>query len=172
MIRYFWKCLKPFIKVKIEQQDRASTSFKEMVQKAVNAEAKTGLRFSTIVQDSNAHYLKSHRPSYNTSSKMQTQSFNDSFRFKETKPKDLKSASSYDNVAKLPKKDNKKDKKKTFWGQRRKHTRKRKKQTSTTNVNTNNVLKKKKKRCDVSEIMCFNCNEKSHLISNYIEPKN
>ena len=49
MICYFWEGLKPSIKVEIEQQDRALTSFKEMVQKAVNAEAKTGLRSSIIV---------------------------------------------------------------------------------------------------------------------------
>ena len=31
MIRYFWKGLKPFIKVEMKQQDWASISFKEMV---------------------------------------------------------------------------------------------------------------------------------------------
>ena len=49
MIHYFQESLKPSIKIEMEQQDRASTSFKEMVQRAVNAEAKAGLRSSTIV---------------------------------------------------------------------------------------------------------------------------
>ena len=49
MICYFWQSLKSFIKVKIEQQDRESINFEEMVQKAVNAEAKAGLRSSTMI---------------------------------------------------------------------------------------------------------------------------
>ena len=49
MIYYFWKDLKPLIKVEIEKQDWESMNFEEMVQKAVNAEAKVGLRFSIMV---------------------------------------------------------------------------------------------------------------------------
>ena len=61
----------------MEQQDRESKDFKEMVQRAVNAEAKAGLRFSTIVWESDAHCPKSHRLSHNTSSKMRTQEITD-----------------------------------------------------------------------------------------------
>ena len=49
MICYFQKSLKPSIKVEIEQQNRALASLKEMVQKAINAKAKIGLKFSIIV---------------------------------------------------------------------------------------------------------------------------
>ena len=49
MICYFQKDLKPFIKIEIKQQDRESMDFKEIVQKAVNVEAKAGLRSSTMV---------------------------------------------------------------------------------------------------------------------------
>ena len=55
MIRYFWEGLKPSIKVKKEQQNRVSTSFKEMMQKTVNVEAKVCLRSSTMVQDLDVH---------------------------------------------------------------------------------------------------------------------
>ena len=72
MICYFRKGLKPSIQVKMEQQDREFMDFKDMVQKAVNAEAKAGLRFSTMVRDSDARCPKGHHPSYNTSSKVQT----------------------------------------------------------------------------------------------------
>ena len=72
MICYFWEGLKPFIKVEIEQQDQKSIDFKEMVQKAVNAEAKAGLRSSTMVRESDAHCPRGYRPSHNTSSKVQT----------------------------------------------------------------------------------------------------
>ena len=73
MICYFRKGLKPSIKVEIEQQDRESIEFEEIVQRAVNAEAKAGLKSSTMVQKSDIHCSRGHRPSYNTSSKVKTQ---------------------------------------------------------------------------------------------------
>ena len=71
MICYFREGLKPSIKVEMEQQDRESIDFKEMVQRVVNAKAKTGLRSSTIVWESDAHCPRDHCPSHNTSSKVQ-----------------------------------------------------------------------------------------------------
>ena len=96
MIRYFREGLKPSIKVEMEQQDRALTSFKEMVQKAVNAEAKAGLRSSIMVRDVDSRCPRGHRPSQNTSTKVQTQgstakkSKPEEFRPKESKPADGK----------------------------------------------------------------------------------
>ena len=143
-----------------------------MVQKVVNVKVKADLRSSIIVWDSDACYLRSHRPSYNTFLKVQTQYSKDSFRSKKPKSKDPKSALSYDNIAKLLKKSDKKDKKKRFRGQRRKNTEERKKQTLATSINTTNVSKKKKKKCDINEITYFNCNKKDYFVSNYTEPKN
>ena len=48
-------------------------NFEEMVQKAVNVEAKTGLRSSTMVRDSDICCPEDHRPSNNTTLKVQTQ---------------------------------------------------------------------------------------------------
>ena len=70
MICYFQEGLKPSIKVKIEQQDWESVNFEEMVQKAVNAKAKAGLRSTTMVRDSDIRCSRGHRPSNNTTSKM------------------------------------------------------------------------------------------------------
>ena len=93
-----------------------------MVHRAVNAEAKADLRSNTMVQDLDARCLRGHRPSHNTSSKVQTQDSKDSSRPKKTKPKDPKSAPSRDNAAESPQKDNRKDKKKRFQGQKREYT--------------------------------------------------
>ena len=143
-----------------------------MVQRAINAEAKAGLRSSTIIQNLDACCPRSYRLSHNTSLKVQTQGSKDSSRPKKTKLKDPKSAPLHDNAAESPKKNNRKDKKKRFWGQKREHTRKQKEQTPATNVNTTNVSKKKKKKHDVSEIMCFNCDKKGHFANDCTKPKN
>ena len=172
IICYFWKSLKPSIKVKIKQQDQVLTSFQEIVQRAVNAKAKAGIKSSTIVWDSDTRCPRGYCSFHNTSSKVQTESSKDSFRPKKPKPKDIKSAPSRNYTLELPKKDNKKNKKKMFQGQRWEYTRERKKQTPAISVNTTNVLKKKKKRYDVNRITCFNCNKKGHFASDYAKPKN
>ena len=76
----------------MEQQDRESMDFEEMVQRAVNAEAKAGLRSSTMVRELDARCPRGHRPSHNTSSKVQTQgsSHKDSPRTEESRPKEAK----------------------------------------------------------------------------------
>ena len=48
-------------------------NFEEMVKRAVNAEAKAGLRSSTIVRNLDIGCPRSHRASNNTASKVQTQ---------------------------------------------------------------------------------------------------
>ena len=110
MIYYFRKDLKPSIKVEMEQQDRESTNFEKMVQRAVNAEVKAGLRSSTMVRKSDARCPRGHRPSHNTFSKVQTQgsSHKCSPRSKEPKPKDLKPAPLRDDVIKPAKKEDRK----------------------------------------------------------------
>ena len=125
-----------------------------------------------MVWDLDTCCFRGYRPSHNTSLKVQTQSSKDSFRPKAIKPKDPKLALLRNNMAELPKKDNRKNKKKRSQGQKRKLTGKWKEQTSATIVNTTNVSKKKKKRRDVCEITCFNYDKKGHFASNYIEPKN
>ena len=82
-----------------------------------------------------------------------------------------KSALLYDNMAGLPKKNNKKDKMR-FQNQKREYTREQKKSTLAIRINTIDVLKKKKKRRNVSKIMCFNYNKKDHFANNCTRPKN
>ena len=154
MICYFQEDLKPFIKVKIEHQNRESTNFQEMVQRAVNVEAKASLRSSTIVRELDASCPRGHHPSHNTSFKVQTQgsSHKDSPRSEEPKPKDSKPASSRDDTAEPVKKEDKKEKKKKLWNQRRERTGE---QTPATRVNTKAPKKKIKARY-------FNYNKKGH----------
>ena len=100
-----------------------------MVQRAVNAEAKVGLRSRIMVWDSDANYPRGHHTFYNTSSKVQSQGSNnkDSSCSKKPKPKNPKPAPPRDNAAAEPaKKKDKKDKKKRFQRQKREYTREQK----------------------------------------------
>ena len=72
MIYYFWKGLKPSIKDEMEQQDWESMNFEEMVPRAVNVEAKMGLKSSTMVQDFDIYCPRVHRTSNSTVLKVQT----------------------------------------------------------------------------------------------------
>ena len=83
----------------MEQQDRKSVNFEEIVQRAVNAKAKAGLRSNTIIRDSDIHCPKSYHPSKNTAVKVQTQGtiVKDSYP-KKTKTKDPKPILSYINM--------------------------------------------------------------------------
>ena len=135
-------------------------NFEEIVQKAVNAEAKAGLRSNTMVQDLDAYCPKSDRPFHNTSSKMQTQSSKDSSRSEVFKPKDPKPAPSSDNVVEPAKKEDRKDKKKRLRNQRREHTGE---QTSAIDVNIKAPKKKIKARC-------FNSNKKGYYANEYTKP--
>ena len=93
MIYYFWKGSKSFIKVEMEQQDRESMDFEEIVQKAVNVEAKAGLRSSAMIWDSDIYCPQGHRSFYNTASKVQTQGTSaKELRPKESRPKKAKPA--------------------------------------------------------------------------------
>ena len=84
-------------------------NFKEIVQKAINAEANVGLRSTIIVQDLDINCLEDHCPSNNIASKMQTQetTTKDFSRLEEPKTKDPKLLLLYDNLAKPAKKEDK-----------------------------------------------------------------
>ena len=90
-----------------------------MMQRAVNVEAKAGLKSSTMVLESDARCPRGYRLSHNTFSKVQTQDSKDSSRSKESKPKDPKPAPSRDNATEPAKKEDRKDKKKKLQNRRR-----------------------------------------------------
>lgn len=57
----------------MEQQDHISISFKEIIQKAIIAKAKTGLQSNAIVWDANFCCSRDYCLSINIASKLQTQ---------------------------------------------------------------------------------------------------
>ena len=167
MICYFWEGLKPSIKVEIEQQDRALTSFEEMVQRAVNAEAKIGLRSSIMVRDADSRYLRGHRPSRNTSTKVQTQSsIVKKSKPEESRPKDSKPANGKtpapprnDEPGKISRQDKKKEYLKKKWDWK-----------NSTPATRDNAIEGEKKRNDRGDGKCYNCQKKGHFARNCPEP--
>ena len=170
MICYFRKGLKPSIKVEMEQQDRASTSFEEMVQRAVNAEAKAGLRSSIMVRDADSRCPRGHRPSQNTFTKIQTQGSN----IKESKPKESRPKESKPADRKTPappctdelRKTSRQDKKKEYL---------KKKQNRKNSIPAigDNAIEGEKKRNNRDNKKCYNCQKKGHFTRNCPEsPKN
>lgn len=68
-----------------------STSFEEIVQKTVNAEAKAGLKFNVMIQHSNAYCPRAYHFSHVTFSKILMQKTKESY-LKESRAKKTKSA--------------------------------------------------------------------------------
>ena len=156
----------------MEQQDRESMDFEEMVQRAVNAEAKAGLRSSTMVRESDARCPRGHRPSHNTSSKVQTQgsSHKDSPRTEESRPKEAKSTDGKNpapprSESAEPGKTSRSDKRREYL-EKKKKKRDRKNNTPATEDNTNEVGEKKKRGDD----RCYNCQKKGYFSRNCPEP--
>ena len=138
-----------------------------MVQRAINAKTKAGLRSSAMVRDLDIRCSRGYRPSNSTASKVQTQGTSakeprpEEFRTKEAQLAEGKTpAPPRTNAAECSEqgKMDRKDKKRRF--QERK---KQSEETPATGVNTKAPKKKLKTRC-------FNCNKKSHYVNECTEP--
>ena len=161
MIHYFWKSLKPSIKVKIEHQDRALTSFKEIVQRVINTEAKIGLKSSIMVRDVDSHCSKGHCLSQNTSAKMQTQgSTAKKSKPEKFKPKDLKPANMKTSA---PPRTNK-TKKTSYQDKKKEYLKKKRDRKNSTPVIKNNAIEGKKKRNNWGDGKCYNCQKRVILL--------
>ena len=121
-----------------------------MVQRAVNAESKAGLRSSAMVRDSDIRYSRGHRPFNNTAAKVQTQGTKD-FHPEEPKIKEARPAPSRAKANKPSEQTCKKKKKKRYQERRDKD----KDQTPASTVNATEIQQKKKKKTrdrDVSKV--------------------
>ena len=156
----------------MEQQDRESMNFEEMVQRAVNAEAQLGLRSNPMVRDSDIRCLRSHRPLNRTALKVQTQkttakdSHQEKPKVKEIKPT-LSRAAEASELLEQARKEKK----------RKKHPEKRdkKEQIPASTANATEVQQKKKKKNrahNINEVTCYNCNKKGHYVNTCTKPKN
>ena len=138
------------------------------MQKTVNVEAKAGLRFSTMIQDSDIYCPKGYCFSNSIASKVLTQgtTAKDSHP-EELKVKEIRPISSWTKASKPSEQDRKERKKK------RSQERQDKEQTSASTANVSEIQQKKKKKnwdWDISKITCFNYNKKGYYTNTYTEP--
>ena len=63
MIRYFREGLRPSVRVEMEQRGRELDSFEELVEKAVDAEAKAAFWPRSYARETDQHCLRGSRPS-------------------------------------------------------------------------------------------------------------
>ena len=141
-----------------------------MVQKAVNAEAKAGLKSSIMVRDADSRCPRGHRPSQNTSTKVQTQgSTAKESKPEESRPKELKLANEKTPApprTNEPRKTSRQDKKKEYL------KKKRDRKNSIPAIG-DNAIKGEKKQSNRGNRKCYNCQKKGHFARNYLElPKN
>ena len=143
------------------------------MQRAINAEAKGGLKSSTIVRGLDIHCLRGHLSFSSIALKMQTQGTTAKDSSHPEKPRAKETKSVYTDTAK-PSKQNKNDKKDRSDKKRRFWERMVWNDISITGNNTINISKKKKKNwdCDTSGVEYYNCNKKAYFANTYIEQKN
>ena len=136
-----------------------------MVQQAINAKAKVGLRSSIMIRDSDIYCPRGYHPSNAIfSAKMWTQrNTAKEYHSKEPKPKEVKPANGktptllcFDKFVKL----NCQEKKKEYW-------KKKKDQNNFTLAIGDNPTENKKKKDNKK---CYNCLKKGDIAKNCLEP--
>ena len=182
MIRYFREGFRSSIRAEMEQRGRKLDSFKELVEKAVNAEAKAALRPRFYAWETDQHCPRDSRPAHSTTAKAQGQGSSmkdprvEKPRSKLQKPK----SSTPQQQAEAFKKAHKEKKKKgQQYGRDCQEG-----FTPTTGVNAAQPGEPKKKNddknrdCsdrtarDLSQVKCYNCQKMGHYSRKCLEPKN
>ena len=173
MIPYFQQGLCLSIKVEMEQRGRELNSFKELVKKAVNAEAKAALQLRSYTRKTDQHCLQGSRPSAAKAS-TQSQPMKDPRVEKPKKPQESKaSALQRSDSAKTSEQARKKKKKKDkqHWGQKPQNSAPATRVNSTTtSVGHLSASGRSQPQKDLSQIICYNCNKKGHYATKCLEP--
>ena len=173
MIRYFREGLRPSVRVEMEQRGRELNSFEELVEKAVDAEAKAALRPRSYARETDQHCLRGSRSSAAKAS-TQGQPMKDPRVEEPKKPQESKASAPQRSDSTETSEQARKEKKKK---DRRYCGRKPQDSTPATGVNSTNTSGghssgsgRSQPQKDLSQINCYNCNKKGHYATKCPEP--
>ena len=159
IVWYFEEGLKPSIKAEIDQDDSQLIDYKELVSKAVRANAKAGLQSSSYMRETDLNYLRGSWPAYTTTYKVETQgAVNCGDKSWAKNPVSAPMSTSTQDSE--PSNKARKDKKKKQHEDKKNSKKPRDSSTLATKVNKTEISSKRKK--DISEITYYNCNKKGH----------
>ena len=163
MVRYFEESLKLSIKAKIDQNAIHLDDYKELVAKAVRAEAKTRLQPSFYMRKMDIQILWGSWPTHTTAHKVQMQGgMNCGEDFKASKAPASTSIQDFN-----PSNKAKKNKKKKYRKDKRDSKKPKDAITSAIEVSKAEISSKRKK--DVSEITYYNFKKKGHYAINFLK---
>ena len=77
LIQCFQEGLKPLIKAQMEQRGREKDSWEELVEKAIDAEAKASLQPPSFLKEMDQRFLRGNRPAHTTMTKSQASATQD-----------------------------------------------------------------------------------------------
>ena len=175
-IWFFWKGLKPLVKAKMEQRRWELDSWEQLIEKAIEAEAKAGLQPSFILRKMDQLCPRGNRPAHTTVAKSQASA--SSAQDPRTEPSTGKAlvpdkpppSSRAEHGEISDKKAQKKKKKKQRW---RDTEQAGKDSTPATDINASSIAAgRTSSHCkDPSLMICYNCNKEGYYASLCIEPK-
>ena len=168
VIMYFQEGLRPSIQAEMEQYGRELDSFKDTIQKAVDAEAKATFRPRSATRETNQHCPQGIRPANSTAAKSQGSLIKDP-RVEEPKSWTQKATFLY----RL--KSTETSDRKTWKERKKQHCLEYERAWNssgfipTIKVNVSNISSTTYK--DLSYIICFNCDQKGYYATQCPEPK-
>ena len=165
LIQFFQEGLKPLIKAQMEPRSQEYDSWDELVKKTVAAEAKANLKPSYYSQDMDNCCPKRNRPSHTILSKYQSSRDNHPEKEK-TWTLQVQKKLTWSPSSGSPWPDNDDSAKKKACKEKKKKFRK----DSSTPATSFNATSTNGNR-DLSQVVCFNCNKKGHLLRNCSKPK-